>query len=319
MDDPLIAILLTFIAGMATSIGAILGILNKKPAPRFQSFILAFSAGVMIYLSFNELYNQAQHLLGIPIALLFLVAGIGLALFLDLVLPENDNVHDHMINTKKNGHYQHRWGQRRNDEKVTHQNIGMNAPTFSSWVQQSDPEQNAQQDLKVKSEQQPNGKPEKCEMLFCIDDSKSGKIGLLAMIAIFIHNIPEGLATFSASLIDIHLGVQIMFAIMLHNIPEGITVAVPIYTSTKSRKKAFWYATFSGMAEPIGALLAWAILSVYLTTEVLMGLFAFVAGIMIYISVDVLLPTAKSMEYKHTSVIGFTLGMIVLGISLIFI
>jgi len=309
MDDPLVALGLTFIAGISTTIGAFLGIINKKPKRVFTSFIMAFSAGVMVYLSFVELFEESTLVIGTPIALIFLISGIGLALAIDLLVPEQENVHEHYLSAYNgNGKKKSRNGMKK----------------FENGENKVD-----NQSLKVKIEQ--NGtsmhydeKPEfdkegYCKTLSCEENQKLMKIGLISLLGIFIHNFPEGLATFSAGLINVSLGVQIMIAIMLHNIPEGMSIAVPIYIGTKSRKKALGYATLSGLAEPLGAIVAWIILAPILTTEILMGLYAFVAGIMIYISIDVLIPTANTMERKHVSVMGFTLGLILIAISLIFL
>ncbi|MCP4763488.1 MAG: ZIP family metal transporter [archaeon] len=145
------------------------------------------------------------------------------------------------------------------------------------------------------------------------------RLGMLTVIALFIHNLPEGLATFSASLINPALGIEIAFATALHNIPEGISVAVPIYSASGSKGKAILYATLSGLAEPVGAVLAWLILAPILSTDILNFMLAFTAGVMVYVSVDVLIPTAKTLEHKHTMIIGFSLGAIIMGISLIFL
>jgi ZIP family zinc transporter len=117
--------------------------------------------------------------------------------------------------------------------------------------------------------------------------------------------------------------VELAIATAMHNIPEGISVAIPIYLATQNKKKAVLYAFISGLAEPVGALIAYGIIFPFIggpgSEFVLNLLLILTAGIMIYISVDVLIPTAKLIEYKHTSIIGFTLGMIVIGLTIAFL
>lgn len=143
------------------------------------------------------------------------------------------------------------------------------------------------------------------------------RMGLFSALAITIHNFPEGLATFVASTESITLGVSIAIAIALHNIPEGIAVAVPIYQATNSKKKSFCYAFLSGLAEPVGAVIGYFLLRA-LFSEMTTGLvFGFVAGIMIYISLDELLPTAEKYGKHHIAITGVILGMVLMAISLI--
>ncbi|WP_208586957.1 zinc transporter ZupT [Gracilibacillus suaedae] len=143
------------------------------------------------------------------------------------------------------------------------------------------------------------------------------KMGTFTALAIAIHNFPEGIATFTASLQDPGLGIAIAVAIAIHNIPEGIAVSVPIYFSTGDKKKAFKLSFLSGLAEPIGALAAFLFLMPYLS-EVLFGMiFAAVAGIMVFISLDELLPAAKKYDEAHTSIYGLITGMAVMALSLL--
>jgi len=141
------------------------------------------------------------------------------------------------------------------------------------------------------------------------------KVGILSMIAIILHNIPEGIVTFIVSNKNIMLGVSICIAIALHNIPEGISIAVPIYYSTKSKKKAIFYTLLASLSEPFGAILTGLFLVNYVNDMALGLLFAFIAGIMIQISSGKLLPTGNNYN-KKMSFIFFIVGFIVMLTSL---
>jgi zinc transporter, ZIP family len=136
-------------------------------------------------------------------------------------------------------------------------------------------------------------------------------------VAIAVHNFPEGIATFIAALKDPHLGIAITIAIAIHNIPEGIAVSVPIYCATGSRRKAFFYSMLSGLAEPIGALLAYLFLMPILSDQLFGCMFAMVAGIMVFISLDELLPTAREYGEPHLATYGLVAGMAVMAVSLL--
>ena len=142
------------------------------------------------------------------------------------------------------------------------------------------------------------------------------RTGMFTALAIGIHNFPEGMATFSTALVDIKLGVVIAIAIMLHNIPEGMSVSVPIYCATGSKKMAMKYSLISGLAEPVGAIIAYVVLFPFLDDALLASLLAFVAGIMVYISIDEILPTAHSFGKSHAVMLGLVLGMMVMAASL---
>ncbi len=143
------------------------------------------------------------------------------------------------------------------------------------------------------------------------------RMGLFTALAIGIHNFPEGMATFMAALEDPALGAAIAVAIALHNIPEGVSVSVPIYYATGSRKRAFGYSLLSGLAEPAGAIIGYLLLRPILTPAVMGGLFAGVAGIMVYISLDELLPTSRAFGIGHDSILGVMGGMAVMALSLL--
>ncbi|MFW6095280.1 MAG: zinc transporter ZupT [Bacteroidota bacterium] len=148
-------------------------------------------------------------------------------------------------------------------------------------------------------------------------DPRLMKMGLFTGLAIAIHNFPEGLATFTAALNNIEIGIAIAVAIAIHNIPEGIAVSVPIYYATENKKKAFIYSFFSGLAEPLGALIGYLLLMPFLNATVFGILFAIVAGIMVFISFDELLPAAREYGEHHLSVYGLIAGMGVMAFSLL--
>ena len=147
-------------------------------------------------------------------------------------------------------------------------------------------------------------------------NNKLEKTSLLVMLGIFIHNFPEGMATFVGTLKSVEMGILLAVAIAIHNIPEGIAVAVPIYTSTKSSKKAFFWSFISGVSEPLGALIAGLILFPFINDFVLGAVLAIVGGFMVYISLDELLPASRYSGFEHLSIIGIIIGMIVMALSL---
>lgn len=143
------------------------------------------------------------------------------------------------------------------------------------------------------------------------------RMGILAALAIAIHNFPEGLATFISALKDIKLGIPIAIAIAIHNIPEGIAVSIPIYYATGNKRKAFKYSFLSGLAEPVGAIVGYLLLMPFLNDAMFGISFAAVAGIMVFISLDELLPSAREYGEHHLSVYGLIAGMVVMAISLL--
>ena len=150
-------------------------------------------------------------------------------------------------------------------------------------------------------------------------DNALMRTGLFTALAISIHNFPEGLATFGTALSNVKLGVIIALAIAIHNIPEGIAVSMPIFYATGNKNKAFVYSFLSGVAEPVGAIIGFLILMPFLSEGVLASLLAFVAGIMVYISIDELLPMAHQYGHSHTVVFGVVLGMFIMALSLLMI
>lgn len=143
------------------------------------------------------------------------------------------------------------------------------------------------------------------------------RMGTFTALAIAIHNFPEGIATFLAVLDDPNVGFAVAIAVAIHNIPEGIAVAVPIFYATGIRRKAFQLSLFSGLAEPLGAIVAYLILAPFLTPVMFGIIFAGVAGIMVFISLDELLPAAKKYDETHLSIYGVIGGMAVMAISLV--
>ena len=153
----------------------------------------------------------------------------------------------------------------------------------------------------------------------CDNSSRTHKIkraGLLTAIAIAIHNFPEGCATFISSLDNLTLGVAIAIAVAIHNIPEGLAVSLPIYHATGDKKKAFIYSALSGFAEPLGAFVGALILLPFIGDLTLAISFAVIAGIMVFISLDELLPAAKTYDKAHDSLYGLIAGMAIMALSL---
>ncbi|MFH1007892.1 MAG: zinc transporter ZupT [Candidatus Latescibacterota bacterium] len=242
------ALLLTAGAGLATTIGSLIGLAVRKPGPRFMAFTMGFSAGVMVLVSFVELLQGSIGSIGFFSAHLGFFVGMGSFFLLDLLIP-----HEYM------GEIDH------------------------------------------------SGVPSKGGLM---------RTGLLVAFGVGIHNFPEGMATFAGALEDVRLGVAIAVAIAIHNIPEGLAISAPVYAATGSRKKAFLWSFLSGVSEPVGAGAAALFLLPFLTPTALGWVFAAVAGIMVAISLDELVPAAKSFGAEHAPIVGVISGMIVMALSL---
>ncbi len=264
MQDPqiLLPLLLTLGAGLATGIGSAIAFLAKRTNKRLLSFSLGLSGGVMIYVSFVELFHEAGITLtsewgtrlGGVITVASFFAGILLIGIIDRLVPTVENPHEaHLV------------------EEMDH-------------------------------------RPRNPRLM---------RMGVMTALAIGIHNFPEGIATFTSAVDNLTLGVAIAVAIAIHNIPEGIAVSIPVYYATGDRARAFRLSLLSGLAEPVGALLAYLVLMPFMSATLMGCILAGVAGIMVFISIDELLPAAREYGEAHTSIYGVVAGMALMAVSLL--
>lgn len=249
MSVPLI---LTLLAGAATFIGAILGVIGQKPSNRVLAFSLGFAAGIMLLISLMEMLPAALHTEGMSPVLGYGMFVVGLLGYfaLDRMLP-----HAH-------------------------------------------PQDLAPAEVKPLP---PNIR----------------RTAILLTLGISLHNFPEGIATFVTASTNLELGFGIAFAVALHNIPEGLAVSGPINAATGSKRKAVFWAGISGMAEILGGVLAWLILGSLVSPIVMAAIMAAVAGIMVALSVDELMPLAKEIDPNNNPSYGVLCGMSVMGLSLV--
>ncbi|HEC1874991.1 TPA: zinc transporter ZupT [Campylobacter jejuni] len=277
-----IAMLLTLFAGFSTAIGSIIAFFSRKDDLRVLSLGLGFSAGVMIYISFMEILPTAlkdfkNHYDSHWAELL------GLAYFFSGILISL--LIDKLIPEDVNPHEP--------KEDLSELKIcplpqkGQNPPKFHPG-----------------------------EKLHQINTKALKRTGIFTALAIAIHNFPEGFATFISSLDNLTLGIAIAIAVAIHNIPEGLAVSLPIYHATGDKKKAFIYSALSGFAEPLGAFVGALILLPFIGDLTLAISFAVIAGIMVFISLDELLPAAKTYDKAHDSLYGLILGMAIMALSL---
>lgn len=274
-----VAFALTLLAGLATGLGGLIAFMANRANARFLAGSLGFSAGVMLYVSFMEILPKAHE---------FLAADLGESrgawamvggFFGGIAVIA---VIDRLVPAHANPH------------EFTHE-------------PQDIPEASAT----------PSGSFTEPEPVRTARDATLLRMGLLTAVAIAIHNFPEGFATFMTALTDPTLAIPITIAIALHNVPEGIAVAVPVYQATGSKAKALGLAFASGLAEPVGAVLGFAVLRPWLTDTLFGVVFAGVAGIMVFISLDKLLPTSEKYGGHHLAVYGVIAGMAVMAISLV--
>lgn len=150
-----------------------------------------------------------------------------------------------------------------------------------------------------------------------VTDKRIFRVGMVTALVLFIHNFPEGMVTFLSGLEDLNIAIPIAVAIAIHNIPEGISVSVPIYYATGNKQYAFWISFLSGLAEPVGAVVGYLLLAPFLTEATYGIIFSAIAGIMVFISLDELLPAAEAYGKHHHAVYGLVAGMAVMAASLI--
>lgn len=247
MDPALqFGILLSLFAGLATTVGAAIAFFVRHFSDRTLSWLLGLAAGVMIAVSFVELYPEAlERIGGWSTAAAFLI-GFGAIFLVDVLVPHSYEVGD--------------------DEP---------------------------------------------------DDARLHRTGVLTAVGIAIHNFPEGLVVLAGAAVSPELGIALAIAVAIHNIPEGIAVAVPITAATGKRRMAFWFAFLSGMAEPLGALLGALVLMHFMTPVVMGWVLAAVAGLMVYISLDELLPAANRYAEAHWATFGVMVGIAVMIATLV--
>lgn len=270
-SNVLFALGLTLFAGLSTGIGSAIAFVAKRTNTKLLTLSLGFSAGVMIYISFVEIFVEAKESLiahfdefhGTLYTIIAFFGGMLLIAIIDKFIPSFENPHE---------------------------------------IRGIEAMDNKQEATKF---------------------NKLYRMGIMTAVAVGIHNFPEGIATFMSAINDPALGVAIAIAIAIHNIPEGIAISVPIYYATGDRKKAFFYSFLSGLAEPVGAVIAYFALMPFINSgnsEVFFGtIMAAVAGIMVFISLDELLPSAEEYGEHHIAIYGLTGGMVVMAVSLLFL
>ena len=242
------ALLLTALAGLSTTIGSALGLMVRDPGPKFMGFTLGFSAGVMILVSFVELLQSGIDSIGFGLAHIAFFGGMILMFLIDFLIPHDYGGEHHV-------------------------------------------EEDASKERLLKT-------------------------GLFVALGLGIHNFPEGMATFAGAIEDLRLGTAIAVAIAIHNIPEGLAVSAPVYAATGSRGKAFLWSFLSGVAEPLGAGLAALVLLPFMTQALLGWMLSSVAGIMVFISLDELVPVSHAFGKGHMAIVGAVTGMVVMALSL---
>lgn len=256
------AILLTVLAGLSTGIGSAIAFFIRQPKYTYLSFLMGFSAGVMVYISFTELLGTAIGEIGFLKANLAFFIGIAVFAVIDILIP-----HSYEEESANDARFEISGGK-----------TGSPSPSSAASLKRG---------------------------------------GIFIALGIAIHNFPEGMITFAAAASgDISLGIMIAVAVAIHNIPEGIAVSVPIYYATGNRRKAFLYSFLSGIAEPVGAVIGYLLLRPFLTPDILSATLAVVAGIMVYISFDEILPMAHRYGSEHLVILGIIAGMGIMALSL---
>jgi ZIP family zinc transporter len=283
MENFLFALFLALLAGLSTTVGCFIAFLVKTPSPRFLSLVMGFSAGVMLLISFVELLQDGIESMGFFFGMVFFFVGLLVMFIIDVAVSHGYEFEDTVeLLLNQNG----------SCEYFEHPRKGQKIKKIDTHQYQA-------------------------ENTITTNNTSLKKTSLFIFLGVFIHNLPEGMATFVSTITEIQLGILLAIAIALHNIPEGIAVSVPIYLCTGSRGRAFFWSFLSGISEFFGALLVGLILWPIINEFLLAAMLSVVAGLMVYISLDELLPLSHSLGKEHFSILGIFLGMFVMFISLI--
>jgi zinc transporter, ZIP family len=312
-SEVLIGMALSTGAGLATLIGAF--IVFSKTASRFASGkvlagALSLSAGVMIYVSFVEMFSESIHMFseaGLSDSLASLYTF--LAFFGGMAICKSIDIFVHYLD----GDNHHHGADEPPSVAVELRDVSHN--------KNNDDDEEEDVEKKVEESKQLDveiGSSDDTKKKLDHDRGALQKMGLLTAAAVALHNFPEGLATFIGALDDTSVGATLAIAIAIHNIPEGIAVAMPIYYGTGDAKKALLWTFLSGIAEPMGALIGYVVLMDHFTDTTFGVVFALVAGMMIYISFSCLLPTAFKYDPENKVSVPFcVLGMLIMGLSIV--
>ena len=288
----LFALGLSVFAGLSTGIGSLLAFFAKETNKKLLTLAMGFSAGVMIYVSFAELLPEAGHALaeaqgktfGGAVTIIAFFAGMLLIAAIDRLVPSAENPHEFaearepaLLAVRADG-----------QEQVVERFAALTEPAATG-----------------------------AETPRADSRPRLMRVGALTAFALAVHNFPEGIATFVGAVKDPTIGIPIAIAVAIHNIPEGIAVSLPVFYATGDRRKAFMFSLFSGIAEPLGALAAFLALMPFLSDTLFGVLFAAVAGIMVFISLDQLLPAAEEYGEHHLAIYGVVSGMAVMAVSLL--
>ena len=277
MEPILTALLLSTIAGLSTTIGSFIAFFLGKPSNKAISFIMGFSAGVMILVSFVELLQEGIQTNGMFVGTMFFLLGMGIMFLIDMGVS-------HYYEFEDDAYLE-------DDSELTYNHRHHGKHESKRGPQHQNRHQSSQQ-------------------------NQLRKTSLLVTLGVFIHNFPEGMATFIGTLKEFKLGLLITIAIALHNIPEGIAVAATVSSSNDSKVKPFLWSFVSGISEPLGALAVGLFLFPFISDELLGAMLSVVGGFMVYISLDELLPMSRSLGKEHLSILGICAGMFVMSISL---
>jgi len=300
MEQYLLPLALSTIAGLSTVLGGLVTFFIRKDSIRILSLGLGFSAGVMVLISLFEFLPESRELVikyfgehNSWYALIAFAGGILIAVLIDYFIP--DHIEGHPFQSEKSGKIidEHASPDNAAGGHVHRHSISEGGRGF---IPKSSSRYKHASFIKNPHEL-----------------SRLRKAGLLTAITVAVHNLPEGLATFFAASTDITLGITVVIAIAIHNIPEGIAVALPVYQSTGSKRKSLLYTFLSGMAEPLGGILGFILISSILGEASLGIMFGMIAGIMTYISFDTLLPLSREYDTGHYSITGVVLGMLLMA------